>query len=231
MDLAEHSMWWYRALHARLFEAIAHVSGRILDAGCGTGGFLSAVRDRRPDLEAFGLERNEGAARRAAEKSGAPIVLGTVNCVPIATSSFDAIVSADVLCHNAVNPMEALGEFARLLRTDGLLVLNLPAHEWLRSAHDQRVGTARRVNSQEIASMLLNAGFGHVHVQYWNSLLLPLMILRRKVLARNSPTSDVMLLPRWLDIALYAVTALERRLPVRSPVGGSVLSTACRIGR
>ena len=40
MDAAEGRMWWYRALHVRLCDALAGVRGRVLDAGCGTGGLL-----------------------------------------------------------------------------------------------------------------------------------------------------------------------------------------------
>ena len=41
MAAAEDDMWWYRALHARLLEKLEGVHGRVLDAGCGTGGFLA----------------------------------------------------------------------------------------------------------------------------------------------------------------------------------------------
>ena len=43
MDDAEDRMWWYRALHARLVEALAGALGPVLDAGCGTGGLLARL--------------------------------------------------------------------------------------------------------------------------------------------------------------------------------------------
>jgi SAM-dependent methyltransferase len=73
MDRVEQDMWWYRALHRRLFDALITVRGRLLDAGCGTGGFLAKARDLRPDLVCVGLEFDPSAANRAAEKSGAMI--------------------------------------------------------------------------------------------------------------------------------------------------------------
>ena len=33
MDTSEDAMWWYRALHARLCDALGDVRGRVLDAG------------------------------------------------------------------------------------------------------------------------------------------------------------------------------------------------------
>jgi SAM-dependent methyltransferase len=229
MDAAEGSMWWYRALHARLLDALLPVKGRLLDAGCGTGGFLAVLRARRPDLETVGLERNESAARRAAEKSGSRIVHGSVNLTPFAAKSFDAIVSADVLCHAAAEPPKALAEFFRLLRPGGSLVINMPAYEWLRSAHDERVLNARRVTKQSLVAMLVQAGFGPVHAHCWNTLLLPMMAARRKLAARDPhAASDVAPFPPWLDKTLYAVTAFEKRLAIPMPVGGSVLAIAVR---
>jgi SAM-dependent methyltransferase len=230
MDAAEGSMWWYRALHARLLQELLPIRGQVLDAGCGTGGFLALLRSRRQDLKTIGLEWNANAALRACEKSGCPVVRGDVNLLPFASASFDAVVSADVLYHQAVQPPRALQEFFRVLRPGGLLVTNMPAYEWLRSAHDRRVLTARRVTRRGFATMLTNAGFAQVRAYCWNSLLLPLMILRRKLTARDpGAASDVAPFPPWLDAALYAVTALEQKLPLAMPVGGSVLATAVRL--
>ena len=230
MDAVEQSMWWYRALHARLLDMLAPLDGgRILDAGCGTGGFLRLLRSRRPNLQTVGLEWNENAARRAIAKSNSLVVMGSVNETPFRSASFDAIVSADVLCHEAVQPQQALAEFLRLLRPRGLLVVNMPAHEWLRSAHDRRVRTARRVTARSFSIMLSQAGFEQVRGRYWNSLLLPVMAMRRKVLSRSiHACSDVSHFPRWQNTTLYAVSALERSLKVNMPAGGSVLVTAVR---
>ncbi|PPQ27603.1 class I SAM-dependent methyltransferase [Rhodopila globiformis] len=226
MDQAEAGLWWYRALHARLCDALADVRGRVLDAGCGTGGFLAKLRARRPDLECWGIEWNPSAAARAREKSGAAIVRGSVNALPFADASFDAVVSADVLCHAAVEPDIVLRELKRVLRPGGRLLVNMPAYQWLLSAHDRRVRNARRLTATATAALLRRAGFSAVHARYWNGLLLPLMVLQRKVLARGDAVSDVAPFPPWLDARLYAMTEFERRLSFPLPAGGSVLARA-----
>ena len=71
-------------------------------------------------------------------------------------------------------------------------------------------------------------GFVRVRAGYWNSLLLPLMVAQRKLLASNAAASDVAPFPPWLDAMLHAITEIERRLPFRLPAGGSVLATAER---
>jgi SAM-dependent methyltransferase len=223
MDEAEARMWWYRALHARLLDALA--DGPVLDAGCGTGGFLMRVERSR---EAFGLEWNARAAGIAAAKSGRPIARGSVNELPFASASFGTVVAADMLCHAAVEPAQALGEIKRVLRPGGRLIVNMPAFRALMSAHDARVHNARRMNAGETRAMLADAGFRVTRVRYWNGLLLPLMIARRKVFVRSSDRSDVATFPPWLDAMFHAMTELERRLRLPLPAGGSVLAIAER---
>jgi SAM-dependent methyltransferase len=226
MDAAEDRMWWYRALHTRLCDALTGIRGRILDAGCGTGGFLAILSVRRPDLARFGVEWNATAAFRAREKSGAWISRGSINALPFAENTFDAVVSADVLCHSAVDPAVALIELKRVMRPGGRLVTNLPAYQWLLSAHDRHVHNTRRFTALGIAASMRQAGFDGVRVCYWNTLLLPLMIVQRKIVARGHATSDVAAFPPWLDVTLHGMTRIERHLNFRLPTGGSVLAIA-----
>jgi SAM-dependent methyltransferase len=230
MDAVEGRMWWYRALHARLGDALAGVHGRVLDAGCGTGGLLAALRQTHPALDLVGLEWSDEAARRAREKSGAAIARGSVNALPFAAASFAAVVSADVLCHAGVDPGAALAELHRVLRPGGRLVVNMPAYAWLLSAHDRQVHNARRWTATVTRAALRRAGFADVRARYWNGLLLPLMVVQRKLLSRGAgAASDVAAFSPWLDATLHAITAVERRLPVPLPAGGSVLATAIRL--
>ena len=190
MDQAEAGMWWYRALHARIADALRATSGRVLDAGCGTGGLLARLS---------------------------------------ADASFAAVVSADVLCHAAVDPQAALAELRRVLTPGGLLILNMPSYQWLMSAHDHQVHNARRTTATALARDLHAAGFAQPRARYWNTLLLPLMILQRKLLNRGNTgetVSDVAAFPPMIDATFHALTELERRLPVPLPAGGSVLATA-----
>ena len=226
MDEAEARMWWYRALHVRLADALADVTGPVLDAGCGTGGLLARLA---PGRMLVGLEYDGAAARRAAGKSTALIAQGSINAMPFGPGSFDAVVSADVLCHQAVDPPVALAEIRRVLRPGGRVVLNLPAYQWLLSAHDHRVHNVRRFSAGSARALLRAGGFTAVRTRYWNGLLLPLMILQRKVLARHGDSaSDVAAFSPWLDATLHGITALERHLPFSLPAGGSVLVTATR---
>jgi SAM-dependent methyltransferase len=224
MDRVEAELWWYRALHARLIAALSSVQGRVLDAGCGTGGFLRALGGMRPELSLTGCEFDVYAASLARRK-GVAVSVGSVHDLPFADRTFDAVVSADVLCHDGVAPAPALAQMRRVLRPGGLLVVNMPAYMWLFSEHDRRVRNVRRVSAGQMGRWLGEAGFRAATIRYWNGLLLPLMVLRRKVLARHEGAeSDVAPVNRILNSALLGMLNLEQR--VRLPAGGSVLAVA-----
>ena len=75
-------------------------------------------------------------------------------------------------------------------------------------------------------AMLRQAGFTPHQARYWNSLLLPLMIVQRKILARGDAVSDVAPFPPWLDAILHARDGIRTPPALPLPVGGSVLAIA-----
>src|SRR5262249_46015107 len=142
-------------------------------------------------LALFGLDIEFSAGHRAAAKSGARIVAASVNALPFAEKSFDAVLSIDVLCHQRVDETLALAQARRCLRPGGLIIINLPALGWLMSAHDERVHNVRRYTAGGLAALLRANGFRPVKITYWNSLLFPLMVLRRKLFPPTDAKSDV----------------------------------------
>jgi SAM-dependent methyltransferase len=236
MHEAEGRMWWYRALHRNLLIAAdgavgGRKSGLLLDAGCGTGGVLAGLRAAFPDWDLIGLDFEEIAASLARQKSGAAVCGGSLNQLPFKTEALDIIVSADVLCHRSVDEARALQEFWRCLSPGGTLILNLPAFRWMMSAHDRAVHTIRRYEAGDIAHRLRAAGFRTVSALYWNSLLFPLMVIRRKLFSREGAVSDVMEYPSGIELFFRFVTKCETMLfrwGLRFPYGGSVLVIAMK---
>jgi len=208
----------------------APANALVLDAGCGTGGFLKQLA-RRDSFAAFGVELDPDAAATAREKSGRPVAVASVNRLPIASNSLDVIVSADVLCHEGVQVERALGEFRLALKPGGGLIVSLPAYQWLYSAHDRAVGNARRFGKRELVTLLRRAGFAHIAARYWNSLLFPAMAAMRLARRGEAKHSDVAALPEPLERLFGAVAAAETELTkkgLRLPFGGSILAVAIK---
>jgi SAM-dependent methyltransferase len=229
-------MWWFAAIHANLAMVYRrvmrerHGNQRLLDAGCGTGGFLAWLARNLPDAATIGIDADETACRWAAQKSLRPICTGSVNALPFANAAFATIVSVDVLCHRGVDEVQALAQFHRCLAAGGILILNLPAYRWLMSRHDSAVYNARRYTRAEVIRLLRAAGFRPIFASYWNMILFPLMVATRKLLPAGAG-SDVKPQPGFVEAVCRAATALERglmRAGIRLPFGGSVLAVAAK---
>jgi SAM-dependent methyltransferase len=228
----EDTLWWFSTLRRNLMVFVEHAKlpptpVTVLDVGCGTGGFIRFLQRLRPGWRLVGLDLSEKAIDYARTRSpGATFVLANANFLPLAPESVDMVVSIDVLYHRAVQPKPFLNGIRSVLRKGGLVILNNPAYDWLLSYHDTHVDTARRYTVSSISRELQEAGFTIEFASYWNTVLFPLMVLKRKVLKGSSSQSDVHPIPHLLNTTFDFMTRFERALlerKVKLPYGGSVL--------
>ncbi len=108
---------------------------RVLDVGCGDGGFLIAFARR--GARAYGLDRCPGniagaALRAEAWRLAVGLTVGSAASLPFGTGSFDAATCGDVLEHVA-EPADLLREIGRVLRPGGILWLASPTRLHLRN--------------------------------------------------------------------------------------------------
>ncbi|MBM3572367.1 MAG: class I SAM-dependent methyltransferase [Alphaproteobacteria bacterium] len=234
---AEDRMWWYHGVRANvalLLRNSGAASGAVLDAGCGTGGWMAGLGRLLPGLgDIVGIDFDPLAATFARDKSGRPVSVASVNQLPFADGAFAIIFSVDVLSHDGVDERRALAEMHRCLAPGGALVINLPAYDWLHSAHDERVQQHRRYTRGRLLALLRGAGFSRMRASYWNTILFPLMVLRRKVLATGGAGSDVMIYPAPIEAIFRMTMAVENaylRTGLNLPFGGSVMAVAVKHG-
>ena len=186
--------------------ASAATRSEVLDAGCGTGGLLLRLTHDLPQLDYTGLDYDAAAVKIAEAKTGATIQCGTVNALPFPADHFDAILSADVLCHAQVDELEAMSEFLRCLRSGRSLLLNLPAYNWMKSSHDRHVHNVRRYTATSVRQLAEATGFRIAG----DRLLEQSVVSSPDALpahGRSKGTqSDVRALPGWQDRLFYATT-------------------------
>jgi SAM-dependent methyltransferase len=110
---------------SRVADYIQHdrSGGAILDVGCATGLFLVRFF-RSPAWQASGLELTPTAAKKAAAK-GVRVFCGDVHQAKFAVDSFDVITVLDALYYFP-DPCRDLAGLRRVLRPDGLLIIELP---------------------------------------------------------------------------------------------------------
>lgn len=224
----EDRMWYFRALNRRLLYWLKRGGGggrlRVLDAGCGTGGFIRAVQSACPDWSCTGLDFSPLACALARERTGVEIVEGSITELPFPDGGFDAVVSADVVCQ-VEDGARALREFARVVRPGGVVLVNVPAYQWLWSYHDDRCQTRHRYTRAELAGFVQAAGLEVLRVGYANLPALPLIAARRKLFPPSEPTSDVRLYAppiEWMFAGLAALEFAWQRAGLESPAGSSV---------
>jgi SAM-dependent methyltransferase len=231
-------MWYFRGLHALIERELVAGLGQgsrsaILDAGCGAGGLIRRLSDRRPHWRWSGLDLSPAACGLARKRTGVEVVEASVEALPFADESLDAVVSADVLYH-VDDDLAALREFYRVLRPGGWVVLNVPAYSWLWSYHDVAVHGRRRYTRGQMLDRLTAAGFESLRGTYWNTLLFPLAVMRRKLLPAPRSGSDVRLYSppmEWVGNAALTVERCWLRAFGRLPFGLSVFAAARKPSR
>jgi len=116
------------SLYLQLLDSIPGEKRRILDIGCGPGFFLKATEER--GWKGEGVEISEAAVQYAREIVGVKVHHGQLQDIPFSPGSFNVIVLLDAIEH-LFNPLETIEHCYRLLRKDGVLVLNTPDYNSL----------------------------------------------------------------------------------------------------
>ncbi|HMB73484.1 MAG TPA: methyltransferase domain-containing protein, partial [Gammaproteobacteria bacterium] len=136
----------------------------IVDAGCGTGRGIAALRRRYPAARILGIDRSAAMLTAAAGRAaGAACLCADVQQLPLPDDSVDLLFANLVLpwC----DPLAGLSEFARVLAPDGLLLgsttgpktLEQVRHAW-RSVDDD-VHVHAGVDLQTLGDLLARCGF------------------------------------------------------------------------
>jgi SAM-dependent methyltransferase len=182
----------------------------VLDAGCGTGGLILRLQAAHPDWRFSGIDFMPIACELARKRCGpdVDVRVASITELPFANESFDAVVSADVVCQ-VDNPEVAAAEFFRVLRPGGIAVLNVPAYMWMWSYHDDSCQTKHRYTRPEIDQLLRAAGFEAQRTTHWNALTFPALWAKRKIFRSSHDTSDVKRYPAPVEITCNGLMSLE----------------------
>ena len=205
----EDEYWWYHGLRSLTVMMIARYCVRprplLLDAGCGTGGQLAWLRKHLPYVAPAGVDLVPEAMQSTQRRGFRNLARASVMRLPFPDDAFDIVTSMDVLYIQGVDDISALREMRRIVRPGGLLLLNLPAFEFLRGAHDVAIRTRHRYRRSEVRALLAETGYHIELLSYWNMTLLPVVAVARW-LSRFAPhteaTSDFRPIPARVSAVL-----------------------------
>ena len=150
---------------------------RLLDAGCGTGSYSAILRRYVGEIDAVDLNPSmlEVARAKLDRTPGCPVTLheAGIDALPFEGACFDAVMVNQVLHHLPDSPNDGwptlrwvLGEFARVLRSGGVAIINTCSHEqlrrgwWYAALVPDAVETMRRrhADTDELNALLAEAG-------------------------------------------------------------------------
>ncbi len=234
MYQVEDHHWWYLGMEQITCRVLEHYLPchaaplKILDAGCGTGAVMKYLC--RYGM-VTGFDFSAEALRFSQQRGHTRLTQASVLEIPFASNLFDLIVSFDVICEMGVDDEQALHEFTRILKPAGLVMLRLPAYDWLRGKHDVATHIAHRYTRGEIKAKLLRAGLTPLRLSYANMFLFPVAVAKRlseRLFSPQQTGSDLTLDPGFTNGIFRSVLSAEAPLisQVGLPFGLTVVALA-----
>lgn len=235
----ERTYWWNigrrRILEMALRRHIPVNSAalEVLDVGCGAGGNILFLKNFG---RVTGLDISEEALKFSRAEAFKDLVLGQAEALPFSDMSFGVVSILDCIEH-LDDDLRALRECKRMLKDGGVLLLTVPAHQWLWSRHDEALHHKRRYTRSELEKKVRDAGFEIREISHFVIPAIPFLLFKKsvrrikKMIHPNRKeivdTYDVTL-PRFLNKALIAWLALERVVMryISIPLGSSLVVVA-----
>ncbi len=233
----EERYWWYVARRKVVMAQVENIlklvgtagCPRLLDYGCGTGLNLLHLANLG---DAYGLDSSEIALdfcrRRGIENVIQLDDRGGGQTDNPFDQPFQVVTMLDVLEH-IPNDELALRQVSGLLAPGGVLLVTVPAFEFLWSGEDFVSGHQRRYSRRSLIRMFHNAGYEVLKASYFNFFLFPMQVAvvlwKRLLRPRSMYRTNLSELPWALDSLLTAIMSSEAGLLriCNLPIGGSIV--------
>jgi len=170
--------WWFVGTRDILFSSIAgkYLPGtRILDVGCGSASMMKRSSQIGPVV---GIDTSIGALKHCHSIGFSSLCQGDAAKLPFKSNTFGLVIAADMLEH-CDNDERALAELNRVTAHGGTLLISVPAHNALWSAHDIALHHKRRYAKRGLIRKAENAGFIVNRTSSFNTILLAPVALAR----------------------------------------------------
>lgn len=160
-----------REVGERLLQRVAYLHRRVacaLDVGCGTGRGSVALKSRFPDAKVVSLDLSGGMLAQASvaggKEGGRWLVQGDLGRLPFPAGSAD-LIYCNLALQWAADFGDALVEWRRVLRPDGMLLFSVPGPESFRELrHLAARGMSAEIpiympDLRDVGDLLVSTGF------------------------------------------------------------------------
>jgi SAM-dependent methyltransferase len=221
MAKLDEQHWWYVARRDILDRLIRRrialpADARILEIGCGTGHNL-AMLQRFGRVDA--IEIDPAARAMASRRLGKPVMASPLPALEgVEDKAYDLVAILDVLEHIEEDEA-ALAGIAAKLKPGGRILITVPAHPWMWSAHDVVNHHKRRYTRRTLKAVIASAGLRLDMLRWFNSLLFPVAAgVRLLGRAVGRKGGDDTLPPRPVNYLFGKIFGLERHAIGRLPM-------------
>ena len=216
-QLEEDSHWWFasrtRALLGLLDKEVADGGLRVLDVGCGAGNMIHHL-SRYGSV--VGIDNNP-LPLEVAQQRGYDARLSDAHHLPFEDQTFDLVTALDVIEH-CEDDLQILRECYRVCRDHGMIVVTVPAFQWLWSNNDVINDHKRRYSRAELHEKLAKAGFEVERTTYNNFFVFP--VAATLILARRRAETEPELATPSTDQEAYQVEMEPASPPVNAILTG-----------
>ncbi|MGQ9805589.1 MAG: class I SAM-dependent methyltransferase [Chlorobiales bacterium] len=229
MRESETEHWWFQARREILLQvtkAFVPKGAAVLDVGCGTGFVLEKLQH---DYDAYGLDLAKVAVDHCHKRGLTFVKQGVLGEELFNGKKFQLVLFLDVIEH--IEDDHATVSIAKqYLSENGVVMITVPAFQFLWSAHDEIHHHKRRYTQKSLVNLLEKAGYTVRYITYFNMLLFPMIALVRVVgnLSGRRSASDAKPENKLINDVLYRIFKSERALlpNFNLPFGVSVLAVA-----
>ncbi len=226
-----NSHWWLTSKYTILKDFLIHHApsrtdfNPMLDIGCGGGVFLKKISDIAPFQ--FGADLNYKILLNRQTQNNL-FVTSNAKQLPYKDNVFSLVSAIDILEHIDDDNI-AVHEIFRVLKSNGWVLVSVPAYMSLFGDHDKLFGHIRRYKLNQIRNILISNGFLIKKATYIQPLFfLPLFLKRRFFPTNDNYLGDFNLPPKTINNILHHILAFER-FPLRLinfPFGPTILVLA-----
>jgi len=189
----ELTHWWAKARRHILASMLRYFAPpdrplRIADVGCGMGSTFEMLSEFG---WVVGVDLSPTALAFSKQRGHPLLIAGSLPSLPFADATFDVVCALDIIEH-LDDDHAAARELWRICKPGGLLLVTVPAYEWLWSEHDSINEHRRRYTRHRLQEVFEHLPLEYLKLSYMNTLLAPPVMLIRllnKIFHKTSNTS------------------------------------------